>query len=329
MGLHYSVKKMLGLFVFGLLILVVFIGSTFGWQGFSRRRRISKDAEALVGRLKDHVKKLSDDIGDRSMFRYEKLREARDYIVSKLKGYGYEVELQSYPLHGKYPENIIADKKGRRAPNEIIIIAAHYDTCFNPGADDNASGVAGLLELARLSFKEETNHTIRFIAFVNEEPPFFKTKDMGSFQYVQELKKKGEDIRGALILEMIGFYNDRLFSQRYPYIFGLFYPNRADFIAVISNFWSRQLAGEVKRNFKSHSGFPIESVTTFSFVPGVDFSDNWSFWKEGLPAVMVTDTAFYRYKYYHSEEDTYEKLDYSRIAEVVYGLSKAVTSMAR
>lgn len=308
-----------GLFIIFIIIFFLFIGSTFGWQTFR-----SYKASPVDSLLKGHVKRLSDDIGDRSVFRYEKLQEAKEYIIGEFKSYGYEVETQGYTIYGRYSENIIVTKKGRL--DSVIIIGAHYDTCFNPGADDNASSVAGLLELARLFSGVETNYTIRFIAFVNEEPPFFKSKNMGSYQYLQTIK--GEDIRGAIILEMIGYYNNKLFSQKYPFLFGLFYPNRANFIAIISNFESRRFAKEIKANFRRHSRFPIESVATFSFVPGVDFSDNWSFWKAGIPAVMITDTAFYRYPYYHSEQDTYEKLDYDSLAEVVYGLYKAIASMA-
>lgn len=309
---------MLGLIIFGAIIFII---STFGWRTF-RACPIGPVDNVLVGRLKSHVKKLSGDIGDRSIFRYEKLKETRDYIINEFKGYGYEVELHGYTLYDKYSENIIVNKKGNSG--EVIIISAHYDTCFNPGADDNASAVAGLLELARMLAGSETGYTIRFIAFVNEEPPFFKTENMGSFQYLQGFKEK---IKGAIILEMIGYYSDKLFSQRYPPFFGLFYPNRANFIAIVSNFESRRFAKEIKKNFKKHSRFPIESVATFSFVPGVDFSDNWSFWKAGLPAVMITDTAFYRYPYYHSSQDTYEKLNYEGMSEIVYGLYKAIASM--
>lgn len=298
-----------------LFILVIFISSFFGWRTF----RIYK-AKPIDVNLKVHVKRLSSDIGDRSVFKYDKLKEAKDYIVNELKSYGYEVEFHGYTIYDKFTENIIVNKKGKVRPDEVIIVGAHYDTCFNPGADDNASSVAGLLELARMFSSAETGRTIRFIAFVNEEPPFFKTENMGSFQYVRELKKKDEDVKGVLILEMIGYYSNKLFSQRYPPLFGLFYPNRANFIAVIGNFHSRQLVRNIKRNFRRHSKFPIESVTTFGFVPGVDFSDNWSFWKEGYRAVMITDTAFYRYPYYHSSQDTYEKLDYNCMAEVVNGL---------
>lgn len=307
------------------VIIIVLFGSIFGWRTFRQYQPVSTPEKALLEeRLKNHVKKLSYDIGERSIFMYEKLNEAALYITNEFKSYGYKVEFHAYQLYGKKTENIIAEKRGDIKPDEIIIVGAHYDTCFNPGADDNASGIAGLLELARIFSDKPTACTIRFIAFANEEPPFFKTEDMGSFQYIRESKKKNEKIRGAVILEMIGFYSGRLFSQRYPPLFGFFYPNRANFIAVISNFHSRKLAGQIKKGFREGIKFPIESVSTFDFIPGVDFSDNWSFWKNKIPAVMITDTAFYRYPHYHSDQDTYEKLDYKSISEVIIGLYSAI-----
>ena len=279
--------------------------------------------------LKSHVYKLAHQIGERSVYKYEKLEEAAGYITEQFGSFGYNVEFQKYTLLGKTVKNIIATKVGSKIPEEVIIVAAHYDSCFNPGADDNASAVAGLIELAKTTSDKKTNSTIKFIAFVNEEPPFFKTERMGSRVYAKEAKAKGENIKAVLILEMIGYYSNKPNSQRYPPLFGLFYPNKGNFIAIVGNFQSRWLVKKVMTDFKKQTKFPIESVATFGFVPGVDFSDHWSFWQEGYPAVMITDTGFYRNPHYHSSCDTYEKLDYESMAEVVKGLSAVIIELAR
>ncbi|MBL7157432.1 MAG: M20/M25/M40 family metallo-hydrolase [Candidatus Omnitrophica bacterium] len=295
-------------------------------------RRRSKDIEKvptqLVERLKGHVYKLSHEIGDRSAFNIKNLNEAANYITEQFKSFGYDVEFQEYDVSGGTVKNIIVTKEGIEKPNEVVILGAHYDTCFNPGADDNASAVAGLLESARFFSDRKTNRTIKFIAFVNEEPPFFKTEDMGSRIYAKQARKKKEDIKAVLILEMIGYYTDKPRSQQYPLFFGFVYPNKGNFIMIVSNWHSRSLAGKIVSSFKEKSQFPIESIVAPAALCGVDFSDHWSFWKEGYPAVMITDTGFYRNPNYHSELDTYETLDYESTTEVVKGLGAVLIELA-
>jgi len=322
------VKRILGLIILFLIAFGVIRISTFGWR-FWRKLDLSAEKEnlQLVEKLKRHVYKLAHEIGDRSIFRYEKLIDAERYITEQFQSFGYKVEFQEYTLYNKPVKNIIVTKIGRQRPEEIIILGAHYDTCGNPGADDNASAVAGLLEIARFISDKQTNSSLKFIAFVNEEPPFFKTENMGSRVYIRAAKESREDIKATLILEMIGYYTDKLYSQRYPPIFGMFHPNRGNFIAVVGNFPSRWLVKEVISNFKKETQFPIRSVITFSSIAGVDFSDHWSFWQEGYPAVMITDTSFYRNLNYHTSSDTYETLNYENMAEVVKGLSAALIEL--
>ena len=320
---------MLRLILSILIVFAVLKLTTFGWQDLLRHtdELLLKDKE-LPLRLKSHVIRLSRDIGDRSIFKYSQLSQAANYITEQFENAGLEVEFQEYILFQKPARNIVAKKPGQGKADEIIIIGAHYDTCFNPGANDNASGIAGLLELARLLTRNQHQRTIEFIAFVNEEPPFFKTRDMGSFVYAQQAKNRAEDIKATLILEMIGYYSDKPFSQRYPLFLGPFYPNRADFISVVGNFANRQLTRQIVVPFREHSQFPVSSIALFNFIPGVDFSDHWSFWQNGLPAVMITDTAFYRYRHYHSNSDTFEKLDYQRMAMVVEALEAVLFVLA-
>ena len=309
-------------------IFFIIAVTTFGWQGFHLMPEFYVQDEALPGRLKKHVVKLSHEIGDRSVFRHSALTQAAAYIAEEFDKMGLTVEFQKYELHGKETKNVIARKPGAKNPDEIIVIGAHYDTCFNPGANDNASGVAGLIELARLLSDLENKRTIKFIAFVNEEPPFFKTENMGSYVYAKSAREENKDIKAAIILETIGFYSSRPFSQRYPLLLGPFFPNRANFIAFVGNSTNKEIVNKVKGSFSEHSDFPAAAIVLFDFVPGVDFSDHWSFWQFGFPAAMVTDTAFYRYEHYHQSTDTYEKLDYRAMAAVIEGIKKVLICLA-
>lgn len=321
-------NSILRIIVIAAATFLVGISTTFGWRKIYRKNEFQVQDKNLPYRLKEHVVKLSHEIGDRSVFRYSNLSEAAGYITKEFENLGFAVEFQKYQLLQKEVKNIIARKPGVKKPEEIIVVGAHYDTCFNPGANDNASGVAGLIELARIFSQKQTNRTIKFIAFVNEEPPFFKTENMGSFIYAREAKKKGKKIKAAVILEMIGYYSNQPFSQRYPLFLGPFFPNKANFIAVVGNLTNRKLVNRIKTSFSKYSDFPLESVVLFDFVPGVDFSDHWSFWQHDFAAVMITDTAFYRYKHYHQKSDTYEKLNYLSMAAVLEGLTKAIGELA-
>jgi Zn-dependent M28 family amino/carboxypeptidase len=312
-----------------IFFFIVFLGglSIVGWRfTTSLFTENVRENLQLIKKLEQHVYELSHTIGDRSVFKYDALNQAKDYIIEVLTALGYQVDLQPYQVLDKTVYNIVVTKVGSQYPQQQIVVGAHYDTCYNPGADDNASGVAGLLELARLVSDQPLPYTVKFIAFVNEEPPFFQTEKMGSRVYAKRARSRQEDIKAVLVFEMIGFYSDKAFSQRYPPFFGFFYPNKANFIAVIGNLSSRDLVKAVTYCFREHSLFPIASISMFGFFPGVDFSDHWSFWKEGYQALMITDTAFYRSPCYHSQADTYEKLDYQRMAEVVKGFQAVLRS---
>jgi Zn-dependent M28 family amino/carboxypeptidase len=211
----------------------------------------------------------------------------------------------------------------------MLIVGAHYDSVPGcPGANDNASGVAGLLEIARLLAVHKPARTVRFVAFVNEEPPFFRSDDMGSRVYARRCAERGEQIVGALVLETIGCYTDAPRSQHYPFPFNLFYPSTGDFIAFVGNVSSRDLVRRCVGSFRSHAAFPSEGGGVPGWITGVGWSDHWSFWREGYPALMVTDTAPFRYPHYHTPEDTLDKIDFERMARVVEGLSHVVTDLA-
>lgn len=330
-GFSRSMHKFLRLVIIALVVFVTVKVSTFGWRfwGKTIMNKAGNNPE-LIKNLKLHIYKLSQEIGERSVFQYEKLEQAADYISANLASFGYNVEFQNYTVYDKKVKNIIASKQGEAEPKTSIIVGAHYDTCFNPGADDNASGVAVLLELARFMSDKRLDCTVKFIAFVNEEPPFFRTENMGSMVYAGKAKADGEAIKAAVILESLGYYSDRINSQRYPLFLGFLYPNKGNFIAVVGNLSSAKLVSKLTFLFKKHSDFPVESIVApAALVPGADFSDNYSFWKKGYPALMVTDTAFFRNPYYHSPSDTYEKIDYEAMAEVAGALSGVLFDFAQ
>lgn len=227
-------------------------------------------------------------------------------------------------------KNIEAEMTGSKKPEEIIIVGAHYDSVSgSPGANDNASGVAALLELAR-NFKEQSpERTLRFVAFVNEEPPYFQTEEMGSRVYARRSRERGENIVAMISLETIGYYSDAENSQVYPFPFSLFYPSRGDFIGFVSNTSSRTLVRGAIRVFREDAAFPSQGVAAPGWLTGIGWSDQWSFWKEDYPAIMITDTAIFRYPHYHRRSDTPDKIDYDRMARVVEGVGRVVRDLGQ
>jgi Zn-dependent M28 family amino/carboxypeptidase len=284
---------------------------------------------SLESRLRRHVERLADEIGERHVLRPEALHAAERYIGETLRALGYEVSRQAYEAQGVDSANLEVSIAGSGAASEIVLAGAHYDTVpGSPGADDNASGVAAILELARLLRSAKPARTIRLVAFVNEEPPFFFWGEMGSKVYAKAARARGDDIRVMLSLEMLGCYSDEKGSQGYPPLLKYFYPAQGNYVAFVSNVRSRHALRGVFDAFRASSDFPAEKLAAPALVPGIGWSDQLSFWREGYPAAMVTDTAFHRYRHYHQPTDTPEKLDYARMAQVVEGLARTLGSLA-
>ena len=306
------------LFAGGILLISAFHFSKWGFTGSGTYVPPGK-TEKLEAALLEHVKKLSVEIPKNSRSSYDSVKLSAEYIRGEFKKAGYRSAYQEYKINNMSFRNISAIKEA--ANKRLIIIGAHYDAYFNPGADDNMSSVAVLLETAKAAFDLDPSYSVNFVAFVNEEPPNFRTDTMGSYVYARNLKEEDADLEGAIILECVGFYSDKPASQTYPPLFGFFYPNKGNFLALISNFSSSKFAGTVEKAFKGSTSLPLKKAVTFDFVPGVDFSDNWGFWKVGYPAVMLTDTAFFRNPNYHSSHDTFETLDYQKMSEIVTTLT--------
>ncbi|SDX99115.1 M28 family peptidase [Nitrosomonas sp. Nm33] len=292
------------------------------------KETVKSSTPTLSDRLHNHVSHLALKIGQRNILHLHALNAAAAYIHNEWTAQGYQVKVQYYQANGVQSKNLEVSRIGTTKPHEIILVGAHYDTVEgSPGANDNASGIAALLELSRFFATVETERTLRFVAFTNEESPFFFWGQMGSTIYAQQAKARNENIRLMISLEMLGSYSEKPGSQSYPLFLKYFYPDRANFIAMVSNLASRKELNQLVLAFKSHSDFPLESLATFEFIPGVAWSDHLSFWREGYPAVMVTDTAFYRYEAYHTEKDTPEKLNYSAMAQVAEGLFHALRTL--
>lgn len=287
--------------------------------------------EELAANIRAHVTALAEDIGPRTVMagRHPALLEAERYIGGKLRAFGYETRRQTFEVAGKEVANVEAVLPGR-GEEGIIVVGAHYDTVsMSPGADDNASAVGVLLELARMARQlGPYAREVRFVAFTNEEPPFFMTSDMGSRRYAAECRKKREDLDAVIVLESIGYYDPRPGSQRYPAPLSALYPDTGDFIAFVGNLGSLNLTRKLAGLFRENAAFPSYGGSLPGWISGVSLSDHWAFWREGYDAVMVTDTAMFRNPHYHTPGDTAETLDYDRTARVAAGLMRVVEEVA-
>lgn len=298
-------------------------GKPLGWH-------LGSEEPALARRLQRHVDELAGKIGERHVYCAASLQAAASYIEHEWERQGYAVRRLAYDVSGVLCTNLEITRSGGACQREILLLGAHYDTVPGcPGANDNTSGIAALLELSRLFASIEPALTVRFVAFVNEEPPYFMTDLQGSAVYAEAARRRHDDIRLMASIETIGWYSSEPGSQSYPPLFNLFYPNRGDFLGFVSNFRSWAAMRRLAAAFRANSDFPLETAAAFAFVPGVAWSDHRSFWRHGYRAVMITDTAFYRYQHYHQPSDTPDKLAYPELARVTSGLFAAFSALAR
>jgi len=284
----------------------------------------------LQTRLKAHVEFLAQDTNGRNHYLNNSLIPYRDYIIEQFRSYGYRVALHSYPANDITYTNIEVEHLGQQQRQEIIVIGAHYDSVLGvPGANDNASGVAAVLELARLFKDRPLSRTVRFVAFVNEEAPFFQTEAMGSLVYARRCAEKQDTIVGMISLETIGYFVDQPGSQHYPVaLLKYLYPSEGNFIAFVSNLTSRSLLRNAIGLFRTQATIPSEGIAAPESIPGIGWSDHWAFWQSDYPAIMVTDTALYRYPHYHRAEDTADKINYEQMTRVVVGMQAVIRGLA-
>lgn len=275
------------------------------------------------------IEKLAGQIGERNYIEYKNLALSADFLEETFTKSGYMVNRQPFMAKEKTFYNLEVEIPGSKNPDEIIIIGAHYDSAIGTkGANDNASGVAAVAALANNFAGKKPSRTLRFVQFTNEEPPFFMTNNMGSLVYARQCQKKGEKIKAMLSLETIGYYSDNKNSQKYPFPLSFFYPHTGNFIGFVGNIFSGKLIKQAVSSFSSNTKFPCVGISLPGMIPGVGWSDHWSFWKAGYPAIMVTDTALFRYSYYHKIDDTPDKIIYDKMANVVFGIEGVINNIA-
>jgi Zn-dependent M28 family amino/carboxypeptidase len=304
--------------------MIAMLGSSYS----GALKPLTDDEKVLVESLRRHVGAVAS--REHNMSHPAELEAAARHIEVTLSDLGYGTAAQRFVVNGKEVRNIEVEVPGGAHAGEVVIVGAHYDSVLGAvGANDNGSGVAAMLELARLFKDARPARTLRFVAFVNEEPPYYESDEMGSRVYARRSRERGEHIVAMLSLETIGYYSDEPGSQQYPFPLSLFYPSTGNFLAFVANLGSRGLLHEALGSFRRNAQFPSEGVAAPAFIPGVDWSDHGSFWEENYPALMVTDTALYRYPHYHTLEDTPDKVDYERLARVVTGLHGMLRDLAQ
>lgn len=315
---------------FAALVIIALASLAFYWLTTQPLvRPISMAAPSVpVERLQAHVRMLSETLHPRSIGNPANLEAAADYVHEAFAASGAPVSDQWFEDRGEKFRNVIV----RFGPVEgpLLVIGAHYDSFdTTPGADDNASGVAGLIELAQLLGRHPPRQPVELVAYTTEEPPHFRNESMGSARHARSLSAAGRELSLMLSLEMIGWFDDAPGSQAYPFPgMSRFYSDRGDFIAIIGRFGDWAQARKVKAAMLGAGDLPAFSMNTSVLVPGVDLSDHRNYWNEGYPALMITDTAFYRNPHYHEAGDTYDKLDYRRMAQVVQGVFAVVHAYA-
>jgi hypothetical protein len=322
---------------YGLALVLILLGALWYMTHMPNKSYsgalppLTPEQVQLADRLRQHVAVLAADIGERNVWHPGTLEASAAYIENSFRAMHYAVSSQTYTAEGASVRNLEVVLEGTTRAEEIILIGAHYDTVpGSPGANDNGSGVAALLEMARLLAPEPLARSVRFVAFVNEEPPFFYTAEMGSHRYARVARERGDNISAMLALETIGYYSDAAGSQQYPNpVFSWLYPDTANFIGFVGNLASRKLVRRCLQSFRRHAAFPSEGVAAPGNMMGIHWSDHWSFWQAGYPALMVTDTALFRYPHYHAGSDTPEHIDYERLARVVTGLAEVTIDLAQ
>lgn len=278
---------------------------------------LTQKEQALSTEMRRYVYDLAEEIGERNVEHFPQLQGAASYITATLESFGYHVGKEPFVANGKTCWNLVAEIPGGTA-KDIVIVGAHYDTAPGaPGANDNGSGVAATLALARAYAGKQLSRTIRFVFFANEERPHFL---QGSRIYAAGCRARNEEVRAMYSIETIGWYSDSAGSQAYPFPFNLCYPSTGNFIAFVGNMDSRALVTEAISAFRQTTAFPSEGASAPGWIAGIGWSDHAAFWEQGYQAIMITDTAPFRYPFYHTASDTPDRLDYDRMARVVGGL---------
>lgn len=292
------------------------------------------DDPPTTQRLKAILTQLVDNIGERNLSVPDRLDQTADFVERTLHEAQYKPQRQTFEVDGHQCHNIIAEIRGNRQPDQIILIGAHYDSAPNsPGANDNGSGVAGLLAIAESLQMKSFGKTLRFVFFANEEPPYFQRENaMGSWVYARQCRQRGDDLKIVISLETIGYFTDEKNSQHYPPLLASMYPDQGNFIGFVSNMRSRGVLLDVLSEFRKHCKPEVlkaEFATLPTDITGVGWSDHWSFWQEDYTGLMITDTALFRYPHYHRPTDTVDKIEFKRYTALVDALATTIAQLAK
>jgi hypothetical protein len=317
-------KKRLKWAAWILLLLALVAGALIvmvvnpDWGAAGKRPRLT----VRIPRLRADVEMLSSMSPTRDYLHPEALERSALHIAEQFRQAGWKTTSQDFTVENRRYRNVVARLGGKK--RERIVVGAHYDACGpQPGADDNASGVAGLLELARLvsEQKPQMKHSLELVAYCLEEPPYFKTENMGSFVHARSLRQENAKVKLMICLEMIGYFSEQPGSQSMPSaLLKPFYPGRGNFIAVVGRLTDWLRVRRINKLLRAGSRIDVRSINAPARLPGIDFSDHLNYWRHGIPAVMITDTAFYRNPHYHEKSDTPQTLDFAKMAEVVQGV---------
>lgn len=299
-----------------------------GWSHSGALDPLTPGEERVRDALRRDVGMLADTLGVRNYVKYDALHRAAEFLEQELRAAGLEPRRQTYAIRGRDYHNLEVEIRGTSRPDEILIVGGHYDSAEGaPGADDNATGAAAVLALARAFAGRPHSRTLRLIEYVNEEPPHFQGPDMGSLVSARACRERGDRIVAMLSLETMGYFDERMGTQTYPFLLGLFYPSSGDFIAFAGDTGAAPLVRDAVERFRRLARFPSAGAAIPGFVPGVGWSDHWAYRQFGYPAILVTDTAPFRNPHYHRDTDTVDRLDFARLARVVAGLERVVAEM--
>jgi hypothetical protein len=327
-----AIAVALAFFVAGSYALLRYLTHAPGIPHHGPLPPLTGEEIALTSVLQRHIGTIA--AREHNIAHFDELERVARYLEATLESYGYTPNRWEFFVDEKPVRNIdvVIEPPSIIASPDVIVVGAHYDSArTSPGANDNATGVAAVIELARLlgDLKGVAHKRIRLALFVNEEPPYFQTSDMGSLHYAAALAAQKERVVAMYSLETLGCYSSEPGSQRYPVPFGLMLPDRGDFVSFVGTLNSRPLVQETVRSFRSHTRFPTIAGVAPGIVPGVDWSDHWAFEQFGVQALMITDTAVYRYPHYHRPSDTPDKVDVEKLARVVKGIERVIRDAVR
>ncbi|GKX65088.1 M28 family peptidase [Inconstantimicrobium mannanitabidum] len=316
-------KKQINWVVVVALIMVAVSTLTFGWKINENKDQYVENSN-IETTLRNNMNKFSGEFTIRNTKNIANLNNSRDYIMNQFKKCGYEIKVQQFDNEGVNVSNIIAIKKGSRQSSGTIVVGAPYFSGNRPSVDASDTGISAILTIADQMKNLSCTYDIEFVAFANSEKPYTSSENIGSKIYVNSIKDKQSNIKGAVILDCIGYYTNTILTQRYPFM-GVGYPNKGNFLAAMGDSNSKSFNDDFVAKFKKKSSFPIVQ-TNSNKILGASKEDNYSFWQAKIPAVLLTDTGIYRYEDLYTKRDTKDKLNYKAMSEIINNITSSLSN---